>query len=205
MSFKMNELKARMKNRVESNYLCWKITQIDREKTSNLIRRNKQLGQVKDDLKSIRVSTGTTRQPSAESQTDRRNSATSSASDDESCSRQADDKDCLDVSITYANKISSYTSDDILELKKKDPVLIKRLKQMETFKRSGRAPYFEDHADSEKLVFSKASLNRQRRELCAESKSTMMMIPKENNYNYMYQIRLKNQIDLFIQGNSLVK
>lgn len=212
MSFKMNELKARMKNRVESNYLCWKLTQIEREKTCHLVQCNKQLSEIKSDLKSIKTSTGTIRKPSVsvESGLDNRASSSKSRSssndDDDSYSRRGT---LIDYTSTRENDEDRplYTNDTIEDLKKKDPVLIKRLKQMEVFKRSGRAPYFDEHHDElkpPKVIFSKASLTRQKSELCEETRRSAMLIPHEN-YDTIYQVRLKPQIDLFIQRVNMVK
>lgn len=216
MSFKMNELKARMKNRVESNYLFWKLTQIEREKTCHLVQCNKQLSEVKSDLKSIKTSTGTIRKQSvsAESRLDQTSSSksrTSSAKDDndddDSYSRRGTLIDYTFIKDEDGSNRVVYTNDTIEDLKKKDPVLIKRLKQMEIFKRSGRAPYFDEHRDElkpPKVIFSKASLIRQKSELCEETRRSAMMVPHEN-YDYVYQARLKPQIDLFIQSVNMVK
>lgn len=212
MSFKMNELKARMKNRVESNYLFWKLTQIEREKTCHMVQCNKELSEVKSDLKSIKTSTGTIRKQSVSvesrlDQTSNSKSRTSSVEDDDDDSRRGTLVDYTFIKDEDGSKLI-YTDETIEDLKKKDPVLIKRLKQMEIFKRSGRAPYFDEHRDElkppPKVIFSKASLIRQKSELCEETRRSAMIIPHEN-YEYVYQVRLKPQIDLFIQSVNMIK
>lgn len=91
-----------------------------------------------------------------------------------------------------------YSSELVSELKRKDPIFKKRLKQMELYKKSGRAPFFDLVAEArvERTKFSKSSLDRQRRELVEMS---CVSLPRENSH-YIYQNKLQEQIALFIKN-----
>lgn len=211
----MNETKAAMKNRVEHNYLDWKLHQIEKEKTSFLSLRNKELNSVQDDLNSIRASTGTVRKPIVldPKNFERLKISRRSISNFEFFSRDNsyfvndEDENLRQTNNKSAIQVEKrlISPEWVKELKQKDPVFAKRLRQFELFKKSGRAPYFEDNEKIKQWQsqFPKSIINRQRKELVEITRSSMML--RRNTYSYMNQKTLHQQISEFVKNQSSIR
>jgi hypothetical protein len=204
MSLKLNELRATMKNRVEMSYLDWQLSQIDKQMASYLVVRDKELLKVKEDLKLIRASTVTQRRssmatPCPTSLLEQRKSSKRSQSIIGLTRSIVFDENFENDDLFDKNNPRNYSSNAIEELKGKDPILKKRLWQMEIFKKSGRVPYFDEKVEPS-LRFTKSALTRQRKALTDVSKASLSSLPKEP-YHYVQQLKLQHQIDIFVKNN----